>query len=269
MGINWIDTAPVYGLGHAEEVVQRALEGISDRPYVFTKCGVVWDENRRTTRMQGVIRREVEDSLRRLKVETIDLYQCHWPDPERLEEGWGVMADLQRQGKVRWIGVSNYSREQLEKVRAIAPVTSIQPRYSMIYRAAEEEVFPVCSDEGIGVIGYSPMHSGLLTGAMTAERVAVLPQDDWRRNNPDFQEPRLSRNLRLVELLRQIGARHGRTVSEVAIAWALRLPVVTGAIVGGRNPSQVDGWSSAEQFRLTAGEVAEIDHFLEENPVPA
>jgi aryl-alcohol dehydrogenase-like predicted oxidoreductase len=219
--------------------------------------------------MQGAIRREVEDSLRRLKVETIDLYQCHWPDPERLEEGWTVMADLQRQGKVRWIGVSNYSREQLEKVQAIAAVTSVQPRYSMIHRAAEEEVFPVCGPDGIGVIVYSPMHSGLLTGAMTAERVGALPQDDWRRENPDFQEPRLSRHLRLVELLRQIGTRHGRTVSEVAIAWALRLPVVTGAIVGGRSSRQVDGWSSAEQFRMAPGEIEEIDHFLKENPVRA
>jgi len=270
-GVNWVDTAPVYGLGHSEEVVARAVKGLSSKPYIFTKCSVVWDAERKTSRTQAHIRREVEDSLRRLQVETIDLYQCHWPEAEdaKTEEGWAVMADLQRQGKVRWIGVSNYSIHQLKLAQAIAPITSLQPPYSLINNAAEAELLPFAEANGIGVICYSPMQSGLLTGAMSAERIAALPEDDWRKRAAEFQEPRLSRNLRLAELLRQIGGRHGRNTGEVAIAWTLRLKAVTAAIVGARSAKQVDGWVGAADFRLTAQEVQEIQDFLDANPTPA
>lgn len=269
-GINWIDTAPVYGLGHSEEVVARAVKGLSNRPYIFTKCGVVWNAERKTSRTQAHIRTEVEDSLRRLKVEVIDLYQCHWPeaDPVELQEGWGVMADLQGQGKVRWIGTSNYNADQLKLAQEIAPITSLQTPYSMIKRTAETDLLQFCEANNIGVINYSPMQSGLLAGAMSAERIAGLPENDWRSRNPDFQEPRLSRHLKLVELLRQIGSRHGRNPGEVAIAWTLRLGAITGAIVGARSAKQVDGWIGAADFRLTSLEVVEVQNFLEQNPVP-
>ena len=269
-GVNWIDTAPVYGLGHSEEVVASAVKGLSSRPYIFTKCAVVWNAERKTSRTQAQIRGEVEDSLRRLQIEAIDLYQCHWPeaDPAALQEGWAVMADLQRQGKVRWIGVSNYSVEQIKLALEVAPITSLQPPYSLINYAAETDLLPFCEANGIGVLNYSPMQSGLLTGAMSAERIAALPEDDWRKRAPEFQEPRLSRNLRLAELLRQIGSRHGRNAGEVAIAWTLRLSAITGAIVGARSAKQVNGWIGAADFRLTSGEVQEIQNFLDENPTP-
>src|SRR5437773_11799862 len=237
-GINWIDTAAVYGLGHSEEVVARALEGVRDRPYVFTKCSMVWDERREIghSLKADSIRRECEASLRRLRVDAIDLYQIHWPDPdEEIEEGWATMAALQREGKVRNIGVSNFNVAQMKRAQAIAPITSLQPRYSLLHREIEEDILPFVSRENIGVIVYSPMASGLLTGAMTRERLANLPADDWRRHNPEFQEPKLSKNLALVERLRAIGARHGKSAGEVAIAWTLRNPAVTGAIVGARN----------------------------------
>jgi len=264
-GINWIDTAAVYGLGHSEEVVARALEGRDRRPYVFTKCGMVWDAQGRITRSLKAdsVRRECEASLRRLRVDTIDLYQFHWPVESlaEIEEGWSTMLALQREGKVRWMGVSNFSVEQLERIEKIAPVTSLQPPYSLLHRDIESRQLPYCGRRGIGVIAYSPMASGLLTGAMTRERVAGFPQDDWRRNSPDFQEPGLSRNLALVELLRQVGQRHGRSPGEVAIAWALRDPVVTGAIVGARSAEQVDGFIHAGDFRLTSDEVRQIEDF--------
>src|SRR3712207_690936 len=245
-GINWVDTAAVYGLGHSEELVARALKGLSEseRPYVFTKCSRVWDNsgNVSDSLKRDSVRRECEDSLRRLQTDVIDLYQVHWPRPdEDIEEGWSAMAELKEEGKVRHIGVSNFDVSQMEHAQQIAPVETLQPPYSMLRREVEQEILPYCQENGIGVIVYSPMRSGLLTGQMTPERVENLPSDDWRRNDPDFQEPRLSKNLELVELLRAIGEVHGRSPAEVAIAWTLRLPAVTAAIVGGRRPDQVDG----------------------------
>jgi aryl-alcohol dehydrogenase-like predicted oxidoreductase len=267
LGVNWIDTAAVYGLGHSEEVVARALKAWSGpRPYVFTKCGRLWDEQGNVRGGLGAdsIRREIEDSLRRLNVEVIDLYQIHWPpnpDSPQLEEGWATLAELKRQGKVRWIGVSNFNAAQLKRAQAIAPVTSLQPPYSLIHREVEPETLPYCRQEGIGVIVYSPMASGLLTGAMTRERAAKLPQDDWRRANPNFNEPKLSRNLALAERLREIGKRHGRSPGEVAIAWTLRNPAVTGAIVGARNASQAEGVMRAGELALSEEDVNEIEAF--------
>lgn len=260
-GVNWIDTAPAYGLGHAEEVVARAVAGRATKPYIFTKCGRLWDEQGRlgSSLKAESIRRECEASLRRLRVETIDLYQIHWPEPDAdVEEGWSTLAQLQAAGKARWIGVSNFSAEQMERARRIAPITSLQPPYSLLARNVEQAALPYCQQHGIGVIVYSPMYSGLLTGAMTRERAAHLAADDWRRRNPNFQEPLLSRHLALVERLRAIGQRHGRTPGEVAIAWTLAHPAVTGAIVGVRNARQVQGVIGAAGFRLDAGELEEI-----------
>jgi aryl-alcohol dehydrogenase-like predicted oxidoreductase len=263
--INWIDTAAVYGLGHSEEVVARALEGVRDRPLVFTKCSMVWDEYRQIghSLKADSIRRECEASLRRLRVETIDLYQIHWPDPEvDIEEGWATMAALQQEGKVRFLGVSNFNVAQIKRAQAIAPITSLQPRYSLLHREIEAEILPFCARENIGVIAYSPMASGLLTGAMTTERIASLPSDDWRKHHPDFQEPQLSRNLRVVRLLRAIGRKHSLTPAEVAIAWVVHNPAVTGAIVGARRPDQVRGVLGAADLLLSPREVAEIDTFF-------
>jgi aryl-alcohol dehydrogenase-like predicted oxidoreductase len=265
-GVNWIDTAAVYGLGHSEEVVARALKTTSHKPYVFTKSGMVWDENRQITNSLKHIRREVEDSLRRLQVDVIDLYQIHWPKPdEEVEEGWTAMAELQRQGKVRYIGASNFSVDQLKRALKIAPVTSLQPPYSMINRTAEAEILPFCKENNIGVINYSPMQSGLLTGAMTKERVAQFPKDDFRRNAKNFQEPLLSRNLELAALLGEIGERHNVAAGVVAIAWTLHNPAITAAIVGGRSAKQVDGTLAAATFRLTEPEYNEIQQFLAAN----
>jgi aryl-alcohol dehydrogenase-like predicted oxidoreductase len=269
LGVNWIDTAAVYGLGHSEEVVGRALkEWRGSRPYVFTKCGLRADAKGEVQKVLSAnsIRGEIEDSLRRLAVDVIDLYQIHWPpDPDSaaLEEGWSTLADLKREGKVRWIGVSNFNVQQLHRAQAIAPVTSLQPRYSLVHREIEDEILPYCMSEGIGVIVYSPMASGLLTGAMTRERAARLPKDDWRREDPDFTEPHLSHNLVLVERLRELANRHNRSVGEVAIAWALRNPAVTGAIVGARNAQQAEGVMRAGELDLTEDEVNEIEGFVE------
>ncbi len=254
-------------MGHSEEVVAKALKSASTKPYVFTKSGMIWNEKREITRSLKTIRSEVENSLRRLQVETIDLYQIHWPIPdEEIEEGWSTMDELRREGKVRWIGVSNFNVAQMERARKIAPITSLQPPYSMVNRAAETEILPFCERNGIGVINYSPMVSGLLSGAMTKERVAALPSDDFRRNAKQFQEPQLSRNLALAELLRAIGGRHGVSTGVVAIAWTLHNRAVTAAIVGGRSAKQVDGVFPAISFRLTGAEFAEIGAFLEANP---
>jgi aryl-alcohol dehydrogenase-like predicted oxidoreductase len=264
-GINWIDTAAVYGLGHSEEVVARALEGMNNRPYVFTKCSMVWDERRQIGHSLKAesIRRECEASLRRLRVESIDLYQIHWPDPdEEIEEGWATMAKLKEEGKVRNIGVSNFNVPQMKRAQAIAPIASLQPRYSLLHREIEAEILPFVARENIGVIAYSPMASGLLTGAMTAERIAGLPADDWRKGHSDFREPQLSRNLRLVRLLRAIGHNHGRSPGEVAVAWVLGDQAVTGAIVGARRPDQVRGLLGAAEFRLNRRECAEIEAFF-------
>ncbi|MHB1959246.1 MAG: aldo/keto reductase [Acidobacteriaceae bacterium] len=277
LGINWIDTAAVYGLGHSEEVVARALEGRQQKPYVFTKCSMIWSRKSGETRDQihrslkrDSVRKELESSLRRLKMEAVDLYQVHWPDPEdQIEEGWETLAELKQEGKVRYIGVSNFSVAQMERISKIAPITSLQPPYSMLNRGVEQEILPYCQQHNIGVINYSPMVSGLLTGAMTKERVAQLPQDDWRRNNARFQEPQLSRNLKLVELLREIGSARGRSPGEVAIAWTLRQPAITAAIVGARNARQVDGIIGAATFRLQLEEITRIEDFLTANPVSA
>ncbi len=268
-GINWIDTAAVYGLGHSEEVVARALAGRSQRPFIFTKCERVWDQDGKiggSLKRESVLR-EAEDSLRRLKVDVIDLYQVHWPQPdEEIEEGWQAMADLQRQGKVRWIGVSNFSRAQMERAAAIAPITSLQPPYSIVSPEIEAAELPYCLEQGIGVIVYSPMKSGLLSGTMTRERIAQMPADDFRPRTPHFQEPRLTRNLKLVELLREVGSRHGVSPGEVAIAWTLRHPAVTAAIVGLRSRAQFEGIRAAADFRLSEEEIDEIARFASTNP---
>lgn len=262
LGMNWIDTAAAYGLGHSEELVARAVEGWGgSRPYVFTKCGLRWDETGKVTRTVRYVKQECEESLRRLRVEAIDLYQIHWPttDPAENEEGWRAMAELQREGKVRWIGLSNWNVEQMEMARSIAPVTSLQPPYSLIHRGIEAEILPYCREHGIGVIVYSPMASGLLSGAMTRDRAASLPESDWRSRSENFREPKLSANLALVERLRAVGERHGRSPGEVAIAWTLAHPAVTGAIVGARNAEQVEGVVGAGDLRLTGDEIAEIE----------
>ena len=273
LGVNWIDTAAVYGLGHSEEVVAKALKSWTGaRPYIFTKCGLRWDSRGLVQKVLKAesIRGEVEDSLRRLGVDVIDLYQIHWPpDPDspELEEGWQTMADLKREGKVRWIGVSNFDVQQLQRAAAIAPVTSLQPRYSLVHREVEGEILPFCERQGFGVIVYSPMASGLLTGAMTRERISELPKDDWRKGHADFNEPNLSRNLALVERVQQIAKHHGRSPGEMAIAWTLKNPAVTGAIVGARNAKQADGVMRAGDLNLSGDEVLEIAEFFAETAV--
>jgi aryl-alcohol dehydrogenase-like predicted oxidoreductase len=262
--VNWVDTAAVYGLGHSEELVARALKGVpdADRPYVFTKCSLVWDEGGDISNVlkRDSVRRECEQSLRRLQTDVIDLYQIHWPRPdEDIEEGWSALAELKEEGKVRHVGVSNFDVSQMERANQFSPVETLQPPYNMLNRGVEEEILPYCGENDIGVIVYSPMRSGLLTGKMTAERVQNMPSDDWRRNAGDFQEPKLSRNLKLVERLTKIGEQHGKSPAEVAIAWTLRHPAVTAAIVGGRRPDQVDGIIGAAEFRLSEDEIEEIE----------
>jgi aryl-alcohol dehydrogenase-like predicted oxidoreductase len=264
-GVNWIDTAAVYGLGHSEEVVAKALAGRPNRPYVFTKCERIWNAERQIQKSLKAdsIRRECEASLRRLQVDLIDLYQIHWPEPEEdIEEGWTTLIRLKDEGKVRWIGVSNFNVEQMQRIQKIHPITSLQPPYSLINRSAEGTILPFAGANNIGVIVYSPMGSGLLTGAMTRERIAALPPDDWRTRNPRFQEPQLSQHLQLAELLRAIGQRHGRTAGEVAIAWTLANPSVTGAIVGARNAAQVQGTIGGAELSLSADDLAEIEQFF-------
>jgi aryl-alcohol dehydrogenase-like predicted oxidoreductase len=267
-GLNWIDTAAVYGLGHSEEVVGRTLKSVKQKPYIFTKCERRWDENRNIypSLKAASIRKECEDSLRRLQVDVIDLYQLHWPEPDQeIEEGWTEMARLKEEGKVRWIGVSNFNVEQMKRALKIAPITSLQPPYSLLVRKTEPEILPFARQQGIGVIVYSPMRAGLLTGKMTKERAHNLPQNDWRSRDKDFQEPNLSRNLELVGILRKIGERHGKAPGEVALAWTLANPAVTAAIVGLRRPDQVNGTLGALDFRLSADELAEIESFFEQH----
>jgi aryl-alcohol dehydrogenase-like predicted oxidoreductase len=268
LGVNWIDTAAVYGLGHAEEVVGRALKDRTERPYIFTKCERVWNERGEVSgslKAQS-IRRECENSLRRLQVDVIDLYQIHWPDPEvDIEEGWSAMAELKQEGKVRYIGVSNFDVNQMRRAMEIAPITSLQPPFSLITRDIEKDILPFCQEHNIGVIVYSPMASGLLTGSMTRERIERLPDDDWRKRDPEFREPLLSRNLKLVEALNEIAFVHNVTPGVVAIAWTLQHPGVSGAIVGARRPEQVDGIIAAAEFRLRDSETAQIEEFLEEH----
>ena len=267
LGVNWIDTAAIYGLGHSEEIVARALKSTSHKPMVFTKCSMRWHADRSIYRSlkAGSLAEELDNSLRRLGVETIDLYQVHWPNPEaEIEEGWETLARFKEQGKVRHIGVSNFNVEQMKRAHGISPITSLQPPYSMLRRAIESEILPFAQANHIGVINYSPMVSGLLTGKMTAERVAAFPPDDWRRRAVEFNEPRLSRNLKLVELLREIGDGHNVSPGVVAVAWTLHHPAITAAIVGGRSPEQVEGLVPALEFRLSEEEYSRINAFLAE-----
>jgi aryl-alcohol dehydrogenase-like predicted oxidoreductase len=264
-GVNWIDTAAVYGLGHSEEIVARALEGFREKPYVFTKCSMVWNERGEIghSLKADSVRRECESSLRRLRVDRIDLYQVHWPNPDaEIEEGWTALAKLKEEGKIRHLGVSNFSVNQMKRCQAIAPITSLQPPYSLLDRRVEAQVLPFAAREQIGVIAYSPMASGLLTGAMTRERIAGLPANDWRKSSPNFREPLLTRNLDLIRLLRGMGVRHGYSPAEVAVAWVLRHPAVTGAIVGARKPGQFKGVAGASRLQLSPREIDEIDGFL-------
>jgi aryl-alcohol dehydrogenase-like predicted oxidoreductase len=275
LGVNWVDTAPVYGLGHSEEVVGRALKNLgSRRPLVFTKCSLVWPDGKRDVQHNleaASIRRETENSLRRLGVDTIDLMQIHWPrffdapTAGSVEEAWGELAALERAGKIRHIGVSNFKAADMERASKIAPVESLQPPYSLLRRAIEAETLPYCLAHDIGVIVYSPMQAGLLSGKMSAERVSSLPEDDWRRRTPEFQEPRLSKNLKFVEVLRRVGARHGVSPGEVAVAWVLRNPAVTAAIVGFRRPQQVEGIVGAAELQLTDADAFEIEEALTRN----
>jgi len=265
-GLNWIDTAAVYGLGHSEEVVAKALQSYSGSPpYIFTKCERNWTSDRQIVKIlkADAVRKECEDSLRRLQIDTIDLYQIHWPEPdEDIEEGWGALAKLKEEGKVRWIGVSNFNVSQMKRIASIAPITSLQPPYSMLRREVESEILPYAQEQGIGVLAYSPMGSGMLTGAMDRQRVASLPADDWRTRSPHFQEPLLSRNLRIAERVDEIAKRVGRTPSEIAIAWVLRHSAITAAIVGIRTPEQVPGIAGGLEYRLDPETAAELDSFL-------
>ena len=268
LGINWVDTAPVYGAGKSEELTGRALKQIpaSRRPIVATKLGRINqpDKSIKPDITPASIRRECEDSLRRLGVEAIDLYQMHWPEPEaEIEAGWQAMADLQREGKVRHIGVCNYSAAQMERIRKIAPIASLQPPYSMVRREIEAVELPYCAKHNIGVVAYSPMQKGLLTGKFSAERADALDASDHRSRDPNFQQPRLPVHLELVEGLREIAARAGHSAAELAIAWTLRRPEVTSAIVGARNPQQIEETAGAGDWALSDGELVAIDMLLE------
>lgn len=266
LGVNWIDTAPVYGLGHSEEVVAKALAGVTKRPYVFSKCGRVWNEQRQIGKCLKAdsIRKECEASLKRLNVDVIDLYQMHWPEPdEDVEEGWGTMLKLKEEGKVRWIGVSNFSVAQMKRAETLGPITSLQPPYHLLRRDIEHEVLPYAQKQGIGVLAYSPMASGLLSGAMTRERIASLADDDWRKSkNPNYQEPKLTRNLQLVALLTEIGKEHNASSGEIAIAWVLRHFAVTAAIVGSRRPGQMKQIIGAATLGLTTADIDRLESFL-------
>ena len=265
-GVNWIDTAAIYGHGHAEVVVGRAIQGRRDQVIVATKCGRVWEDGSREigkSLRRASVFAEVDASLRRLRVEVIDLYQIHWPEPdEEVEEGWAAVADLVKMGKVRYGGVCNFNLEQLERAQAIHPITSLQPPYSMLRREIEDHIVPWCRTRNVGILAYSPMQAGLLTGAFTAERVAALPADDWRPRSPWFQEPQLSANLSLVDRLRPIAARVGIGVAELALAWVLRLPEVTSAIAGARSPEQIRQTAAAGDVALSSAVLAEIELLL-------
>jgi aryl-alcohol dehydrogenase-like predicted oxidoreductase len=269
LGINWIDTAPAYGLGHSEQIVGKAIKGRPDQPYIFTKCSLVWDDQGEITSSLKAdsIRREIEGSLKRLNVDVIDLYQIHWPNPEEeIEEGWSILAKLQQEGKVRAIGVSNFNVEQIQRIQKIAPTASLQSPYSLLRREIEKDILPLCEQEHIAVIVYSPMESGLLSGTITKERIEKLPEEDWRRHSPEFNEPRLSHNQKLVDLLTEISYPHNVPAGAVAIAWTLHNPAVTGAIVGARQPAQIEDLLIAAEFRLSESEMDQIKTFLKENP---
>ncbi len=265
LGINWIDTAAVYALGHSEEVVGKAIKGLRNRPIIATKCSRIWDDNRIAfgSLKRESIRSEVEASLRRLQIDVVDLYQIHQPDPEEdIEEAWNAIADLIKEGKVRYAGVSNFNLEQLKRIQPIHPIASLQPPYSMIERDIEEELLDYCTVNNIGVIGYSPMQKGLLTGRFTRERVQNLPEDDHRRGDSHFQEPELSANLELVEGLRSVAEKNGRTIAQLAIAWVLWHPEVTAAIVGARHPSQIEETVVSGDWILSGEDIHAIDMLL-------
>ena len=260
LGINWVDTAPIYGLGHSEEVVGRALQGLDDRPFVFTKASLYEkDGGVAHSLKRDSIRREVEESLSRLQLDAIDVYQIHWPDPdEDVEEGWSTFAEIKEQGLVRHIGVSNFDVGQLRRAQAIAPVETLQPPYSLLERGVEDEILPFAASEGIGVVIYSPMQSGLLSGAMTRERIAALPDNDWRKHDARFNEPELSLHMALVERLRTVAERHDTTPGAIAVAWTLTNPAIDGAIVGFRRPDQIEPLLAAGAIELTDDDLATI-----------
>ncbi len=270
LGINWMDSAAAYGLGRSEELIAKAIKGRRDEVIVATKCGLVWDENDRTAdvtpRLKAdSVRREAENSLRRLNVETIDLYQIHWPTPdEDIEEAWGVIADLVKEGKVRYAGVSNFNVAQLKRIQAIHPVASLQPEYSMLKRGVEKELLAYCAANEIGVIAYSPLRSGILTDGFGPERLAAMSDDDWRQRDADFQEPSASVNVAFVDKLRQIALREERPLSHLAIAWVLARPEVTAAIVGARRPSQIESSAPAADWKISSKTIAEIKTLLAE-----
>ncbi len=268
MGVNWIDTAAVYGVGHSEEIVAKAVAEYSgEKPYVFTKCSMRWDENGHVTKVHepDSFREECENSLRRLNVDTIDLWQMHWPpedDNDKIKAIWEVMAKLKEEGKVKHIGVSNFNVEQMKIAQEIAPITSLQPKYSLLSRRIEEEILPYAKEQNIGVIVYSPMGSGLLTGKYNKQKIEQLPKDDWRNGSPDFKEPKLSKNLELVEVMKKIAAEHDKTPGEVAIAWTLAHPAVTGAIVGSRSAEQAEGVMTAGDLKLNDDEIKQLESVL-------
>jgi aryl-alcohol dehydrogenase-like predicted oxidoreductase len=266
-GINWIDTAPVYGLGHSEELIGKALRQTSYEPLIATKCGLLWNEKKEKVGClkRKSIRQECHASLKRLRVEVIDLYQMHWPDPEEnIEQAWEEMAKLADQDKVRYLGVSNFNIEQIKRVQKIHPVASLQPPYSMLHREAEDELLGYCARNNIGVVAYSPMQRGLLTGKFSQERLAGLPLDDHRRRNPDFQEPQFTATLELVEHLKEIAERNGRTLAQLAISWVLRRPEVTAAIVGARRPQQITETAPASDWNLSEEDIEAIEKLLAE-----
>jgi aryl-alcohol dehydrogenase-like predicted oxidoreductase len=268
LGINWIDTAAIYGLGHSEEVVGRAIKG-REKPYIFTKCSQIWDEkgNMGHSLKADSIRNEVENSLKRLGIDAIDLYQIHWPNPEPdIEEGWTTLAQLKQEGKVRHIGVSNFSVEQMDRANKIAPVETLQPPFSLLKQDVQNEILPYCQHNDIGVIVYSPMASGLLSGSMTKDRVANMPDNDWRKNSDEFKEPRLSRNLDLANLLTEIGFPHNVSAGVVAVAWTLHNPAVTAAIVGSRSQRQIEDMLPAAEFVLSDTEMEQINQFVQQHP---
>ncbi len=266
LGINWIDTAPAYGLGHSEEVVGRAIQGRREQLYIATKCGTVWDQDGQVSnRLKAKsVRAEAEASLRRLGVDVIDLYQIHWPIPdEDVEEAWEEIARLAEEGKIRYAGVSNFSKSQIQRAQSIFPVSSLQPPYSMVLRDVEEELLGFCAANRIGVIGYSPMQSGLLTGKYTREKILALPEDDWRRSNPHFNDPELTLNLALIDGLRQLSIRKNCKLGQLAIAWVLRRPELTAAIVGARRIGQVEETIQSAELNLSPAEIEEIDQLLD------
>ncbi len=272
LGVNWIDTAPAYGLGHCEEVVGAALKGMASRPFIATKCGRSWDAERKLSPnlKKETVRAEIDASLKRLRTDVIDLYQVHWPQPDAdIEEAWGVIAAAVKAGKIRFAGVCNFNVAQIKRLQPIHSVASAQPPYSLLVRDAETELLPYCAAHNIGVVAYSPMQKGLLTGKFSAERIAKLPEDDHRRRDPNFLEPKLSANLQLVEGLRGIAQAHGKTVGQLAVAWVLRRPEVTSAIVGARKPVQIEETAGGAGWTLSAEELAAVEELLQWQPGPA